>query len=679
MSNWPAEADQDKRSPIFIEKFIAQKIQDSQITLLGELDFDSKQNYGNANWSLRELANFIFNTPLIKAMITKWGEGKCYYPGIVALWAVSQAQNLEDGTELWTTSNLETTGRTKLAKAFSESIRKLGLETFEGQLEGMQKHMILARLHSVIPNYALDKFTNHIRRGASYHRPPRIILNDILKAQDMSRAIQKLFEEKPELGLDLIDRALQTVRLGKDAGLPPRLSAALNDGANQNRFLSNTPAVELPIVALDENNGELYIRGAIGWRIEGAGEKKINTEALGCESTFARNDDFEDFNILDISEGYLLFDLDLELLDSKVLPNRGGVILFNDSIKFDQKLLATEAIDFYSWPGWHMAHFGSEQKLQITLPSGVIRSLSSRRGLEIEENLADYLFTKTKSPIFHAVPVLLPGQVATVIDQRSQERRSIGPDATPISDRIFGKLDINVYAGLGKSRQFKGLLVPSISLKGDLSPMVNGEVRKLEIYLPPGWQGESTVTIDYDDTGHRSSFRLTDPDKNNHEIFVKFPKLFWSIEFQGEVPEKLNINTKYEINRLKQLRRIVVHDLGDLTPKILVRQGSQQTVLKGAPRNQDSLYDMQVIQDSSKKSDVQIIINIAGREVTLFTFLAKDEQPPKPRMQTLTNLQDLAAAAVAKGIITEEDWTSFQQERNRNSAILRQSLRERRR
>jgi hypothetical protein len=679
LSTWPAEADQGKRSPIFIEKFIAQKIQDSQITLLGELDFDSKQNYGNANWSLRELANFTFNTPLIKSMITKWGEGKCYYPGIVALWAVSQAQNLEDGTELWTTSNLETTGRTKLAKAFSESIRKLGLETFEGQLEGMQKHMILARLHSVIPNYALDKFTNHIRRGASYHRPPRIILNDILKAQDMSRAIQKLFEEKPELGLDLIDRALQTVRLGKDAGLPPRLSVALNDGANQNRFLSISPAVELPIVALDENSGELYVRGATGWRIEGRGDKKINTEALGCESTFALNDDFEVFNILDVSEGYLLFNLDLELLDSKVLPSRGGVILFNNSIKFDQTLLATEAIDFYSWPGWHMAHFGSQQKLQITLSSGVIRSLSSRQGLEIEENEADYLFTKTKLPIFHAAPVLSSGQVATVIDQRTQERRSIGPDAAPISNRIFGKLDINVYAGLGKSRQFKGLLVPSISLNGDLSPLVNGEVRKLEIHLPPGWQGESTVIIDYDNTGRRSSFRLTDPDKNNHEIFVELPKLFWSIEFQGEVPEKFNINTKFGINRLKQLRRIVVHDLGQLTPKILVRQGSQQTVLKGAPRNQDSLYDMQVIQDSSKKSDVQIVINIAGREVTLFTFLAKDEQPPKPRMQTITNLQDLAAAAVAKGIITEEDWISFEQERNRNSAILRQSLRERRR
>jgi hypothetical protein len=679
LSTWPAEADQDKRNPVYIENFMAKRIKDSQVTLLGELDFDSKQNYGNANWSLRELANFTFNTPLIKAALTKWSEGNCYHPAIISVWAVSQAQNLEDGTELWTTSNLEGTARIHLARAFSESIGKLGLETFEGQLEGMQKHMLLARLHSVIPKYALDKFSNHIKRGVSYHRPPKIVLNDILLAQDMSVAVQKLFEEKPELGLDLIDRSLQTVRFGKDSGLPPRLASALIEGGNQNRSNQNSPTIELPVVALDENTGELYVRGATGWRIEGIDDKEVNVEALACKPTFALNDNFTMFSILDISEGYLLFNQEMELLDSKVLPNRGGVILFNDSVNFDYKLLTTEVIDFYSWPGWKMAHFGSEQKLQITLSSGAIRLLASRHGLEFDDNLANYLYTKNKFPIFHSSPILLSGQVATAIDRRSQERKELGPEATPITNRSHGALDVNVYAGLGKSRQFKGLLLPGISLQGDLSPMVKGEVRELTIAIPEGWQGDRSIEIDYENIEHRASFQLTDPEKNPLQIFADLPKLNWSIEFQGEVPKVLDDNSKYRIIQLKQLRRLVIHGLGSQTPRLIVRQGSNQTVLTGKPRNQDSLYDMQVIQDSSRAIDVELIINLGGREITLVTFIAKDSQPIKPRMQTVTNLQDLATLAVEKGIFSEEDWNSFEHERNRNSAILRQSLRERRR
>ena len=679
MSTWPAEADQDKRNPVLIENFMAKRIKDSQVTLLGELDFDSKQNYGNANWSLRELASFTFNTPLIKSALTKWSEGNCYHPAIISVWAVSQAQNLEDGTELWTTSNLEGTARIHLARAFSESIGKLGLETFEGQLEGMQKHMILARLHSVIPKYALDKFSSHIKRGVSYHRPPKIVLNDILLAQDMSVAIQKLFEEKPELGLDLIDRSLQTVRLGKDSGLPPRLATALIDGTAQTRSNQISPTIELPVVALDENTGELYVRGATGWKIEGIDNKEVNVEALACEPVFALNEDFARFIILDNSEGYLLFNQELELLDSKVLPSRGGVLLFNDSIKFDYKALTTEVIDFFSWPGWKMAHFGSEQKLQITLPNGSIRILASRQGLEFDDNKIDFLYTKSKFPIFNGAPVLLSGQVATAIDQRSQESKELGPEATAITNRTHGALDINVYAGLGKSRQFKGLLLPGIALQGDLSPMLKGEVRNLAIVLPEGWQGDRSVIVNYRNAEDRASFHLTDPENKQLQIFVDIPTLNWSIEFEGEVPRVLDDNSKYRITQVKQLRRLVLHGLGNQTPRLLVRQGSQQTVLTGKPRNQDTLYDMQVIQDSSKSSDVQLIINLGGREITLVSFIAKDQQQAKPRMQTVTNLKDLATLAVEKGIFSEEDWTSFEQERNRNSAILRQSLRERRR
>ena len=675
---WPATADQDQCNPILIERFMEKRIRDSQVTLLGEIDLDSIQSHGNANWSLRQLANYTFNTPLIRSALTKWTPGNCYHPAIVAVWTVAQAQNLEDGTELWTTSTLESNARIHLAQAFSESISKLGLETFEGQLDGMQKHMILARLHAVIPNYAIEKFTTHIRRGTSYHRPPKLILNDIVNAQDMSRAVQKLFEEKPELGLDLIDRSVQLVRHGNDAGLPPRLALALSEGLDHSKGIQNSPTIELPTVALDENSGELYIRGATGWTIQSEGNTEVNIERLPCENVLVQKTGFELFNLMDVSSGYLLFNQDLELADGRVLPNRGGIILFKESVTFNHTELTTESIDFFSWPGWKMAHFSSDSKFQITLPSGVIRSVISRGGLEIDENIAMYLQTKNRYSIFSKMPELLSGQIATSIDQLSRQRIEIGPKASPVSTKEFGALDINVYAGLGKSRRIRGLLLPGIGLSGDLSPMTKGEERELKIERPIGWTGPDSIFIAHNEIGQRASFELSDGKSNNFEIFVDVPKMNWSIEFEAQVPEILDSVTKYRIAQIKQIRRLVIHGLGNENPRILVKQGDKQTVLSGRARNEDSLYDMQVIQDSSHGNDIRLVVFLNGREIELAHFVSKQPAQVKQRMQTVTDLRELAAVAVERGVITESDWSSFEQERLRNSMLLRKSIRERR-
>jgi hypothetical protein len=676
---WPASADQDHCNPILIERFMEKRIKELQVTLLGEVDLDSIQSYGDANWSLRQLANYTFNTPLIRSALAKWTPGNCYHPAIVAVWTVAQAQNLEDGKELWTTSSLEPKARIHLAQAFSESISKLGLETFEGQLEGMQKHMILARLHAVIPNYAIEKFTTHIRRGTSYHRPPKLILSDIVNAQDMSRAVQKLFEEKPELGLDLIDRSVQLVRHGNDAGLPPRLALALSEGLDHSRGSQNSPTIELPVVALDENSGELYVRGATGWTVQGDSKSQVNIERLPCENVLVQKIGFEVFEIMDVSSGYLLFNQDLELSDGRVLPNRGGIILFRESVNFSQSELTTEVIDFFSWPGWKMAHFGHNSKFQIILPNGVIRSVVSRGGLEIDENIAMYLQTKNRHSIFSKMPELLSGQIATSIDQINRQRIEIGPEASPVSTRLFGALDINIYAGLGKSRRIRGLLLPGIELSGDLSPMTKGEERQLKIVRPVGWNGPDSIFVSHNEVGQRASFELSDGQSSTFEIFVDVPKLNWSIEFEGQVPDILDSSAKYRIAQVKKIKRLVIHGLGDQYPRLLVRQGDRQTVLNGRPRNEDCLYDMQVIQDSSHGSDIRLMVNLNGREIELALFISKQPLQAKHRMQRVTDIRELANIAVERGVITESDWVSFEQERLSNSIRLRNAIRERRR
>ena len=48
-------------------------------------------------------------------------------------------------------------------------------------------------------------------------------------------------------------------------------------------------------------------------------------------------------------------------------------------------------------------------------------------------------------------------------------------------------------------------------------------------------------------------------------------------------------------------------------------------------------------------------------------------------MQTVTDMRELANIAIERGVIEESDWESFEQERLRNSMLLRKSIRERRR
>jgi hypothetical protein len=208
--------------------------------------------------------------------------------------------------------------------------------------------------------------------------------------------------------------------------------------------------------------------------------------------------------------------------------------------------------------------------------------------------------------------------------------------------------------------------------------MTKGEERELKIERPIGWTGPDSIFIAHNEIGQRASFVLSDGKANNFEIFVDVPKMNWSIEFEAQVPEILDSVTKYRIAQIKQIRRLVIHGLGNENPRILVKQGDKQTVLSGRARNEDSLYDMQVIQDSSHGNDIRLVVFLNGREIELAHFVSKQPAQVKQRMQTVTDLRELAAVAVERGVITESDWSSFEQERLRNSMLLRKSIRERR-
>lgn len=680
MIAWPDTADQEVKNPVYIEKFLYQQISDSQVTLLGEIDLDAITNYGAAGWSLRELANYLFEKPIVRNRIQKWHSGDWEYPATTAIWAVSQAQHLEDGNELWPTSTLSFAGRIRLAQAFTHSIERLGLEKFEGQLEGMQRHMTLARLHAIIPNFALEKFSSYIRRATEYHQPYEIALESMRYAQDLSRSVTKLFEAKPELGRDLIERSVQTVRHRVDAGLPPRLTSSLLLQPPHQRLYKITTGTSLPVVALDENTGELYLKGINDWNCKDNNQLDVNVDRLPCLDILAARSADTEIRLLDVSDGYLIFNHESEKMDNHLLPAGTGIILWSDIVSFDEYFLTTEPLPFDSWSGWKIAHFNAIPRLQIRLTNGILRNLVARKSLEIISHEVPNLLTSEKQPVFAKVPILGQGQMATAINNLSSTRTALGPEPGPISVSEFGPIDVTVYAGLGRSQTLKGLLIPGLVVRGDFSPLLKKEIRTFAVVPPVGWNGDKEVLVTADEGTTAPHFTLVDPNGTSHEISLNIPKLTWSIEFTGSKPDLVDFETIYQISEIKNLRRLVIHGAGLQIPNLYVKDPATEKplMLLGKIRNQDCLFDLQLIQDARNAKEISLQISINGKRLVLARFLSRPPSPPKVRMQRV-ELKDLATVAVEKGIISEEDWANFAIARKQASAQLIKSIRERRR
>ena len=184
------------------------------------------------------------------------------------------------------------------------------------------------------------------------------------------------------------------------------------------------------------------------------------------------------------------------------------------------------------------------------------------------------------------------------------------------------------------------------------------------------------MQITYEDLESRTPFEIADSDAKIMQIYVDLPKLHWSIEFSGEIPEIINTDTVFATSRIKKLHRLVLHGLGENNPRLIFRQGNAQTVISGSPRNHDCLYELLVVQDASTKNDARLLVNINGREIILATFKEKPTSLAKRKMVRVSSLSELAAVAVQQGVISDEAWNNFEAERRASSAQLRKSLRE---
>ncbi len=212
---WPDSAPIELGNPRSIENYLEDQIRSRNITLIGELDLVSETSYAGINWTLFELASYLVNKNIIKTSLTSEYMANWPYPATLAIWSVGQAQLAEEGDlKLWDISGYSSSQLASLALMFTKSIEKLDLETFGDELLGAQKHVQLARIHALIPEFATQRYSEIIRRAVKYNQSKIQILNYVIDDTIISKSVRRLFTARQELGLDLIERSFNYLAYG---------------------------------------------------------------------------------------------------------------------------------------------------------------------------------------------------------------------------------------------------------------------------------------------------------------------------------------------------------------------------------------------------------------------------------------------------------------------------------
>lgn len=664
--SWPEYADSDSKNPRYLEKFLRDQIQKSQITLIGELDLTAPTNYGGTGWSMAQIAEYLIEKPVIGSNLAKSTNEVLDYSATIATWAVSRAQNLDEGTILWKNSVLPDNKLTKVAEKFSLAIDHLGLETFEGRLEGRQRHITLARLHALIPIYATSKFVEAMSIGHRYHRSIESIFQNVLENEVMPVAVRLLFETEKEIAFDLVERSLSVLSTGKNSGLPQRLAHALlskRSATATNRIIFR----ERPRAIFSESESEIFVDTPQGWRVVNENDKAESAGSLCTGITFALNSAGASFRLLDTSRGFLIFGFDGRLIDSLNIPSEGGILVFESGVGLQEESLATERVDMAKWPNWFWAILAPDTNLQLIDKFGKEHFIRSKRGIQLEEFIIPQLITSQGVQVSNSWPQLKEDQILRVIDNYSGDEIDVLSTKGTIKRGSGGIIDISIFGGIGKSRNLNLLVMPGLKVEGLEEPMLKGEKRKITFRLPEGWNGPESVTVDSAKLDDSDFVLIAEPNGTRHKIFLKLPLLNWTIEFDGQEPTKMLTEGKFPFEEIKRVKALVIHDTNMKSlPNLKIYEVTKNSVSARVPIEYRGHYrfDLRTLRDSNESKRVKIEIGIFGRQISLCDFRTKQNIVVK-------DLRDLPAASIAAEIFTESDWLEYRNQKIAEAAIIR--------
>jgi hypothetical protein len=589
-----------KRNRADIDRWLEAEIRDANKTLLGEIDLFIPRDYFGISASYFELASSVFSEPGYQSKISL-EEGAISYAASTAVWTVGTQQHLGDGKGLFNSSGLNAQKSSALAVKFNKSIQHLGLEGFGAKILKEQPNLTLARLHAVLPNYALAKYRDLLRREMKHHKNKQEIFNAITESEDISKSVTRLFAAKPDLGLDLLDRSIKSIETGISVGLPSRISAFLHEGGEKvvrglRRLVDETPSVRF-----DPSLESIYSFRNSKWHICNEAGAEVNTDELPDEVIFAKNAQRVE-QILDPTRGFLIFDSKNEMVVSGALPKMGWLLWNQElSLDFDATPGLTRLPEALSnWRGWRYIQFVDCQVIRLGRKNGESIELVSRNSLDIPfETIAGLSFLDD-FPVFNVMPEVPQGFNVQIIDNISHRISRIDGDGGKISELHCGLVDVSVYAGLGRAKEFQGVYLPGVSVKSEIYSLLPGASRKIQIAASEGWLGPSEVELH---SAKPTKFSVKDPTGATWEITAKAPVIEWSVRPAGKSVVKQESTFKYSVPTFSKIPEVVIHNvIGQEVTLTLDEAEKQGRPISASIRGTDYHFDLRPFHEITSDS-----------------------------------------------------------------------------
>jgi len=674
---WPENAPSELGNPRSIERFLDDQIRSRQVTLIGELDLVSETSYAGVNWSLFDLASYLVNKNIIKNSLTSELMANWAYPATLAIWSVGQAQLAEDGNKLWDIPGYSPGQLANLALMFTKSIEQLELATFGDELLGAQKHVQLARIHALIPDFAAQRYSEIIHRAVKYNQSKVQILNYVIDDTIISKGVRRLFSARQEIGLDLIERSFNYLAYGYELDLPDRLKSKLSRGNLQRKPKQMKDA--FPSISFLEYAGAIEVRGGESWHIVDSAGSPIDHQRITENNLFAFKEGSEKVKLLDVTLGYLLFDISGNLIYGSTLPLDGGYLLWRDDVKILSEFANLDDGHLPLWPNWSFTFFHDRTELFLELPDGSTKRFESRKTVSVKDFKVSNLQDINGNSIYSNYPVIEETGYIKLTDYLTDTQIELVNHGGPVMDASGGVIDMTLSSGLGKSRSFKGLVIPNLSVSGIENALQIGSVAQISVELPADWefsypdefinQTRASFQFKVEPNQDIMVLKVKDYATQEHFIGLEVPVLSWSVEFSNRESVTVATTLQLDVASRKYVRAIILHGVNEYVP--IVNAG--EVPITGRKRGNDARYDLRLLSDVLTDGESTIGMKWNYQDVSLVSFIK-----PKSRKMKSVDIKNLAAEAIAKEIISEEDWNSYQAETQKQSFDLRNLLRRQR-
>lgn len=676
---WPENAPSELGNPRKIEKFLESEIRSRQITLVGELDLVSESSYAGTNWSLFDLASYLVNKNIIKNSLTAELMANWEYPATLAIWSVGQAQLAAEGDiKLWDIAAYSSGQLANLALMFTKSIEKLDLATFSDELLGAQKHVQLARIHALIPDFAANRYSEILHRAVKYNQSKVQILNYVIDDTIISKGVRRLFSARQEIGLDLIERSFNYLAYGYELDLPDRLKSKLSRGNLQRKPKQKKEV--FPSISFLEYAGVIEVRGGESWQVIDANGSPIDHRRIAPTNIFAIKEGFEKVKILEVSLGYLLFDINGNLIYGSTLPLEGGYLLWRDDVKILTEMEHLDDGHLPLWPNWNFTFFHDQSELILELPDSSKKRFERRQTVSVKDFTVPNLQDVNSNQVFANYPVIEETGYIKLTDHLTDTQIELVNHHGPVIDALGGAIDMTLSTGLGKSKSFKGLVIPNILVSGMENALPIGSIAQINIELPNSWRfsfpdefkDQSLARFQFKVTPDQDVMllKISDHASQEHFLGLEVPILSWSIEFSNRESLTVAKALQLDLATRKNVRAVILHGVNDYVPIMY----AGEIPISGRKRGNDARYDLRLLSDVHNEDESAIGMKWNYQELNLVSFI----KPKSKKMQSV-DIKNLAAEAIAKKIISEEDWASYRAETQKQSADLRNLLRRQRR